>query len=472
MNRIFIVAAAAAVVASCAKSETPEIPGDGELAAPAVTFSSVSSSSFTAVWQAVEGADEYRYEVTTMAGGQNDIVAIEVTRNTSFSLDALSPGTEYKVRVAARADGATSRNWFEGTVKTDGASQAALTIVPVEKYIAGYVYPVAKVTASDENIYYWVSAVPTDRIDESVEWIRDDIDDSCSIYGDWDGLLENGLIMQGSGESVGFNFQGYGSFRFVAAAVSNTMSGISVSSELFYSREFYAVAVDEQLSFPADKEDFLGDWVLTTTGTLHSVGGMFQTDRGEFFDVTISDAGDGTLQLKGWGGDRSRFSEYPVSLDFTQDGAYGGFHINLPQTITTEDGIEWKYYAWYTFYGGASDIEYGPFDPSEYEELPLDDAFSGFAGNMNGTVIKIFGRQVTGTDGLGILMSALWPYGGEDSDGKGIYLNGIHEEPLELYYLVRKDVAEGALLEMPALSEEETSLSAEASSASCSRILG
>ena len=153
-------------------------------------------------------------------------------------------------------------------------------------------------------------------------------------------------------------------------------------------------------------------------------------------------------------------------------GKDGGFHINLPQTITTDEGIEWKYYAWYTFYGGASDIEYGPYDPSEYEELSLDDAFSGFAGNMNGTVVKIFGRQVTGTDGLGILISALWPYGGEDADGKGIYLNGIHEEPLELYYLVRKDVAEGALLEIPdSSSEEETSLSTKSSSASYSRIL-
>ena len=479
MKKTLILAAAALALAACTKPAGPETPGgnpdtpgDGELSAPAVTFSAVTTSSFTAQWSAVEGADEYRYEVTTMVGSQNDIVAIEVTQNTSFSLEALSPGTEYKVRVAARADGATSRNWYEGMVKTEGTSQAALTLVPVEKYIAGYVYPVAKVTASDENIYYWVSAVPTDRIDEAAEWIQEDIDDNYSYYGGWDGLLEKGLIMQGTGESVGFNFQGYGSFRFVAAAVSSTMSGISVSPELFYSREFYAVAVDEQLSFPAAKEDFLGDWVLTTSGTLHSVDGMFQTDRGEFFDVTISDAGDGTLRLKGWGGERSRFSEYPVSLDFTQDGDYGGFHINLPQTITTEEGIEWKYYAWYTFYGGASDIEYGPYDPSEYEDLPLDDAFSGFAGNMNGTVVKIFGRQVTGTDGLGILISALWPYGGEDADGKGIYLNGIHEEPLELYYLVRKDVAEGALLEIPdSSSEKETSLSTKSSSASYSRIL-
>ena len=43
---------------------------------------------------------------------------------------------------------------------------------------------------------------------------------------------------------------------------------------------------------------------------------------------------------------------------------------------------------------------------------------------------------------------------------------------LELYYLVRKDVAEGALLEIPdSSSEEETSLSTKSSSASYSRIL-
>ena len=462
MKKILIIAAVAAAMASCAKPENPETPGDGELAAPAVTFSAVTSSSFTASWEAVDGADEYRYEVTTMVGAQNDIVAVEVTQNTSFSLEALSPGTEYKVRVAARADGATSRNWYEGMVKTEGTSQAALTLVPVEKYIAGYVYPVAKVTASDENIYYWVSAVPTDRIDEAAEWIQEDIDDNYSSYGGWDGLLEKGLIMQGSGESVGFNFQGYGSFRFVAAAVSSTMSGISVSPELFYSREFYAVAVDEQLSFPAVKEDFLGDWVLTTSGTLHSVDGMFQTGGGELFDVTISDAGDGTLLLKGWGGSRSRFAEYPISLDYSQDGEYGGFSITLPQNIISEDGKDWQYYAWYTFYGGPTDIAYGPFDPEEYETIPLAEAFSGFAGNMNGTVLKIFGRQFTGTDGTGVLISALWPYGGEDAEGRGLYLNGIHEEPLEFYYLVRKDVVEGAVLEMPETSGTAT-LSAKSS---------
>ena len=130
MKKILIIAAVAAAMASCAKPETPETPGDGELAAPAVTFSAVTSSSFTASWEAVDGADEYRYEVTTMVGAQNDIVAVEVTQNTSFSLDALSPGTEYKVRVAARAEDVTSRNWFDGTVTTEGASQAALSLLP------------------------------------------------------------------------------------------------------------------------------------------------------------------------------------------------------------------------------------------------------------------------------------------------------------------------------------------------------
>ena len=469
MKKTLILAAAALALAACTKPAGPEppggnpdTPGDGELSAPAVTFSAVTTSSFTAQWSAVEGADEYRYEVTTMVGSQNDIVAIEVTQNTSFSLDALSPGTEYKVRVAARAEDVTSRNWFDGTVTTEGASQAALSLLPVETYMNGYVYPAAQVTASDENVYYYVSAVPVKSLDEAYEWIQEDIAGSYSIYGGWDGMLEAGLIMQGSGESVGFNFQDYGYFQFVAAPVSNSMSGITVSSDLFFSREFYAVGIDQNVSFPADKEDFLGDWQLATSGTLYSVDGMFQTGGGELFDVTISDAGDGTLLLRGWGGSRSRFAEYPISLDYSQDGEYGGFSITLPQNIISEDGKDWQYYAWYTFYGGPTDIAYGPFDPEEYETIPLAEAFSGFAGNMNGTVLKIFGRQFTGTDGTGVLISALWPYGGEDADGKGIYLNGIHEEPLELYYLVRKDVVEGAVLEMPETSGTET-LSAKSS---------
>ena len=101
--------------------------------------------------------------------------------------------------------------------------------------------------------------------------------------------------------------------------------------------------------------------------------------------------------------------------------------------------MEWQYYSWCTFYGGATDVTYFPFDEAYGEQIPLAEGFSGFAANLNRTVIKIFGKQFTASDGTGFLITALWPYG-TDASGEGVYLNGEHSEPVEMYYLVRKSL--------------------------------
>ena len=90
-----------------------------------------------------------------------------------------------------------------------------------------------------------------------------------------DGLVESGLIMKGSGESVGFNFSGYGNFCFVAVPVSNTASGITVSSKVYESYPFFATGTDTAMPFPANKNDFVGEWMLTTNSTLVSEGGYY-----------------------------------------------------------------------------------------------------------------------------------------------------------------------------------------------------
>ena len=184
-----------------------------------------------------------------------------------------------------------------------------------------------------------------------------------------------------------------------------------------------------------------------------SENGYFVENAGEIFPVTISEAGTG-LGLTGWGGDRNRYSSHQLALDYVQSGNYGEFTISLPQTITVDDdGTEWKYYSWFTFYDGATS-HYMRFDPDDfdlgYPELvqALSEAFEGFMGNLNKTVVKIIGTQLTASDGSGLVVNGLWPYG-IASDGEGVYLNGRHEEPFEIYFLVRKDVADGKVIELP-----------------------
>ncbi len=183
---------------------------------------------------------------------------------------------------------------------------------------------------------------------------------------------------------------------------------------MYFSHQFFAASLQSTISFPAEKDDYIGEWALVTSATLR---------------LGYADDGDG----------------------------YGAFTITLPQTITTDSGVEWQYYSWCTFYGGATDVTYFPFDEAYGEQIPLAEGFSGFAANLNRTVIKISGKQFTASDGTGFLITALWPYG-TDASGKGVYLNGEHSEPVEMYYLVRKDVAEGEVLEIPDNSTSSSSL--------------
>ena len=450
-----MASAAMAFACSDVDPDAPETPGeqtgDGEPAAPEVIFSDITSTSFTASWKEVSGADGYRYEVTFVEDGATVTVAFENIEETSFALSSLQPAVEYKVRVAARAEGKTSRNWFEGSVTTAGGSDMSFTVIPVEKYSSdGYVYPHARVETSVEDVYYWVSAVPVESKDEARAWIQEDIQYYIDYYGvGWDELVEAGLIMHGTAESLGFNFTNYGDFCFAAVPVSNTLSGITVSSDVYFSHQFFAASLQSTISFPADKDDYIGEWALVTSATLKSEGGYFVEDKGEIFNVTISAAADGALEMRGWGGSRNKYSSSPLRLGYADDGdGYGAFTITLPQTITTDSGVEWQYYSWCTFYGGATDVTYFPFDETYGEQIPLAEGFSGFAANLNRTVIKIFGKQFTASDGTGFLITALWPYG-TDASGEGVYLNGEHSEPVEMYYLVRKDVAEGDVLEIP-----------------------
>lgn len=112
MKKILFCAALALFAAACSDSE--DTTGGGTqtsgLKAPEVTFENITSVSFSATWPAVKGADEYRYEVTLTGDEGNTAIAATNTTETSFELNTLVPGATYEVRVAARADGVTSKN--------------------------------------------------------------------------------------------------------------------------------------------------------------------------------------------------------------------------------------------------------------------------------------------------------------------------------------------------------------------------
>ena len=456
---------------SCSKSEPEKLPGpdvpgsdttvisdDAELAAPSVRIEDVTASSFKAVWGSVNGADEYRYEVSFTSAGEKSAVVIENTEDTSFVLDYLLPFTEYHVRISARSDGKTSDNWSDTTVVTSDMGDE-WAVVPMEKYEdSGYVYPFASVAPSDENVYYWVSAVPLESVDDALVWVQDDIRYYEEMGAGWDELLDAGLIMKGRAQSLTFHFNGYGNFLFTAVPVGLTMSGITLYPRLFHSHQFWAESVDSYIQHEAVPEDYVGDWILTTSGTIISENGSIGQDSGETFSVTVTSPSDGILELKGWGGERNRFLSSPLMMELTDDGnGYNSFTVSFPQYITEEDGTEWSYTSWFLFQGdvdGQYVSYYYPYSVYWAETVPsIAVGFRGYIANMNRTVIKIVGNDYSDMGGEGFFMMALWPYG-ESSEGDVELLDGMHAEPMGMYYLVRKDVAEGKILELPDNSEQ------------------
>lgn len=460
MKKILFCAALALFAAACSDSE--DTTGGGTqtsgLKAPEVTFENITSVSFSATWPAVKGADEYRYEVTLTGDEGNTAIAATNTTETSFEFNTLVPGATYEVRVAARADGVTSKNWFYSEVTTSGTGAMTFTITPYEKYSEdGYVYPFAHTVPSDNDLYYWVGAIPSDQTEDAADWIAQDIEYYTSLGLQWDDLLEAGLICQGETDSPLFKFVDYGDFVFMAAAIGKTLSGIKVLSEPSLSHPFWTEAPDQAIRHAAEYDDFLGDWVLTTAGTMTSTpSGTVSETAGSIFPVNIKATSDRNgFELTGWGGDKNRFASHPLRLDYmAESDGYNRFSISFPQQITEENGTTWEYVSWFIFYGtvdGEEAIQYTPYDSEMAQSVPAWAlGFKGYVANLNQTVIKIFGEEYTdpNTMGEGAYMKGIWPLG-STADGEYVMLNGTNEEPTACYYLVRKDVAEGLVLELP-----------------------
>ncbi len=449
---------------ACSEEDTGG-DGNGDLSAPEVSFKSVTSTSFTAEWPAVKGADSYRYEVTYLKDGRPSAVAAKNISETSFSLDALKPSTEYIVRVVAKAGEKMSVNWYNGKVTTSGTSGVEFKVTPYEAYYKdeGYVYPYASVEVSNPDVYYWVSAIPVENKDNAKEWMKEDIDFYLDQDITWDELVEEKLILKGNGDSSPFLFNGYNHFYFIAAPVERTLDGLSISGDLSFSHQFFCSGTDAGMIHESSYETYVGDWVVRTYGTVCDEKGKLVVKEGESFPVRIAAAQDKkSFELTGWGGTRNKFSESPLKLDF--ESAEDNYHtvgISFPQEIKQEGEIVWKYVSWYYFTENDKKPLYLPFDDKMAEAMPSwKKGFRGFVGNLNKTVIKIFPENYTDpVTGEGATMMSIWPYGISTTGdiGNDQFLNNEYNHTSGFYFLVRKDVADGKKLELPDTSLPEQS---------------
>ena len=183
------------------------------------------------------------------------------------------------------------------------------------------------------------------------------------------------------------------------------------------------------------------------------------------FNVRISAKEQGkSFNLSGWGGSENKFLK-PIVLDFEKadQDRYDHFSVSVPQTIEFENDVNWHYTAWLTLVGADNTpLDFAPYD-REYEQLSKqgggegwNKAFRGFIANGNKSVIKILGSSFK-YDGLAVYMRGLWICGFDSmgkysKDAKYYYNGNCGGIPNAVYYLVRKDVAEGLELKAPDLS--------------------
>ena len=286
---LFFVACISCITVACDSDDDGTKGDDNKFPAPEVTFSAITGVSFTAGWNALETADSYRYEVSYEKDGQVVAVAAQNTETTTFSLDGLLPATDYSVRVVAKAGGKTISDWFSGTVRTLGGESVTFTVTPYERYIENaFIYPYAEVKPSDSEVYYWVSAIPSNSERDPKEWMQEDIDYYMELGKTWDDLVADKLILKGDAESVPFAFTGYDHYYFIVAPVGKNLSEIVVSGEVSRSYRFWYEAREVQMLHESTYEQFAGEWLLQTSGTVKEENGSLDVQEvGEEFPVIL-----------------------------------------------------------------------------------------------------------------------------------------------------------------------------------------
>ncbi len=471
-HKIFSILLSVMAIAGCTKSNEEQGGNNGALAAPDVQIIA-EATSLTAMWNPVNGADGYRIEITYLADGTNADVVKENIKETNYIAKGLHPGRTYTVRIAATKDGKASSNWFYKDVTTDSKA-ITFEITPYECYDkeGGYLYYSAFVKPSDDGIYYWVAAVAYSSKADAKSWIETDIQNHIDKGETWESLVKDKYIIQGKSQ-CGFEFTGADDMIFTAAAVEKTKKGIEIISDVSMSYPFYAINHGASKSHPATIDDFVGEWVCMPNGQfftkIEKDENGKETRKLEIvdskpFNVTIAKSGSNTLTITGWGGERNRFSSSPITLDYKGDKEDlvkidEHFTITLPQTIKTEGETEWAYTSWFVLSDKEKGVDiYQAYD-KEYAVTVMASwkvGFHGYIGNKNKTVIKIEGESYDGSN-LAAEMTGLWPCGMNAKGEFSKFLNGsekANDDPVSMYYLARKDFAEGKVFQAPDVSDE------------------
>lgn len=451
-----------AAVLFCGCSDDQEENADGNLAAPEVEVVA-GATTISASWSPVKGADGYRVEITYVgtSGFNVDVAKVNVTE-TEYRVDALQQGRTYTVRIAGTKDGKASPNWFSQDVTT-GSAAVTFDITPYESYDKEYgdIYYYAHVVPSDADTYYWVGAVTYANKSDAKAWIEDDIESFTDEGYDWDSLVKLGYIVKGNAD-LGFTFTSHDDVLFVAAALVKSGSEIVVSGTVSYSYPFFAEASDEMIIHQSAFSDFVGDWVVMPYGVMEKQSdGTLSPVTASAFNVKIAADGTAAFKMTGWGGDRNRFSARPVALDYLlESDGYNQFIISLPQDIMTESGVKWVYTSWFTLVttdeNGTESAQYLPYDGEYHDLMPSwSQGFHGYVANANKTVIKIIAEKYDAGDGLAAYMYGLWPCGvNPDTGAFSKFLNSGNDDPIAMFYLVRKDVADGLDLPAPDVTSE------------------
>ena len=135
---------------------------------------------------------------------------------------------------------------------------------------------------------------------------------------------------------------------------------------------------------------------------------------------------------------------------------------NLPNLLVVADGMgghrAGDFASRFTVEVLAEEATYLPYDDKMYENMPSwSKGFIGFMGNLNKTVIKICPLYYMDGNNEGAYIMSMWPYGisstGDVEQDK--LLNNKYEDPVGPYYLIRKDVADGLVLQLPDTEEPD-----------------
>lgn len=466
MKKIMLMLAAGMLaLVSCDKDNgsTQKPTEPTELDAPVVTVTE-GTGSLTANWAPVKGANGYRCEITYVSGGRTmDVLKTDI-EETTISVEALKPKTTYTVRIAATRNGKASPNWFSEEKKI-GEFNVTFDITPYEVYNSstGHIDYLAKVKPSSTDVYYWTGAVTYAKRQDAKIWIESEISDALQSGATWEDLVADGYIAKGNAESV-FAFTGEDIFMFSAAILAHLGNEIVVVSTPTLSYPFHAENFENKISHPSNYKDYIGDWVVMPYDVTVYKNGQWGTEDAKTFEVKISEKENGkSFNLTGWGGSSNKFANSPIVLDFaaaTSD-KYEHFNISFPQDITTEGGVQWAYTTWFSLTqtdeeGNEKVTAYDPYD-YDYDKMATEQVspqtngwkqgFRGYVANANKTVIKILPNTFK-YEGLTAYMQSIWVCGMKDGKYSNSLNNDKGGQPNGVYYLVRKDIAEG--MELPA----------------------